>query len=138
MVKTKAFSLLEVTILTFIIGLMIAVTLTSMFSYKKVSLAKIQQELINTDMYYARDYAEAKGQDVDVYFYHDTYMLQSNNVVLKNIYLGKEFSVSPQHLGFTPQGTPKYSGTVYLYHNAIPIARYTVAVASGLMRWTNY
>lgn len=133
----KSFSLLEITILLFILGLIFIIIGSVCFSYRKTVVIKVQQEKILADLNYAKNTAQAQSRDVDVIFYSQTYIVQSGPEILQNIYLAKDFSTSPQHFGFTGSGSPKYAGTLHLYNKNQPVANLTIAVGSGLMKWQN-
>jgi len=131
----KGFQLLELGLLLFIVGLLLSIIMATSHSYRKAVLIKSQEQMIYKDMEYAKQLAITKAVDISIYFYSQTYTIQTGDKVYKEIKLQPDFSVTPEHLGFTERGTPKYSGTVYLAYKRIRVSRFTVAVGSGLMQW---
>ncbi|MDR2431018.1 MAG: hypothetical protein LBD99_02015 [Candidatus Margulisbacteria bacterium] len=131
----KGFTLLEIGVGVFILLLSSAAGLTGALQLRAKNVLKIQQNLIVGDLLAAKQRALAARRDADIIFAGQGYTVQAGTI--REVILPRPFTVSALRLGYNPAGHPRYAGTLYLYRAGRPVARLTVAVGSGLLKWTN-
>jgi hypothetical protein len=115
------------------------VTTIGLFSFSKYTKTQhtvLQQKTIISDLLYSRTLAQTTGKDSIINFHATGYSLQSGSFT-KEISLYPGYTASPQQLGYTPKGTPKYSRTIILYYQEKPVSKLTIAIGSGILRWQN-
>jgi len=132
----KGFTILEILIVVGLLTIITSICFINISAYAQQQQTQVQQKTISTDLAYARDLAQTMGADSYIVFYNTNYTINVTNFS-KKLTLQKGYTVSSQQLGYTPQGTPKYSRTVLLYYQEKPVSKLTVAVGSGLLRWQN-
>lgn len=130
----KGFSLLEIMLSVSILAIFTGISLTAVSSYALHKQTQVQQNLITTDINYAKDLAQTLGLDSYIVFSADTYTIRAGQNT-KQIRLNPGYTLSPQQLGYTPQGTPKYSRTIFLYYHNKQLSKLTVAIGSGILKW---
>ncbi|MDR1997900.1 MAG: hypothetical protein LBQ83_06225 [Candidatus Margulisbacteria bacterium] len=136
MVSKKGFSLLELGLTLFILLLLGGAALTGLGSYQRRAALKFQQENISRELLWAKNYALTRFTDTDIIFFENTWVISAGGRELKNSTLPEPFTVSALRLGFNATGNPRYAGTLYLYRQGRAAAKMTVAVGSGLLKWT--
>jgi prepilin-type N-terminal cleavage/methylation domain-containing protein len=132
----KGFTLLEILIVVGLLTIMTSISFVAISNFTQKHRSQVQQKTISTDLAYARDLAQIMSVDSNILFYNSDYTIQAAHFS-KKIFLQKGYTMATQQLGFTPQGTPKYSRTVLLYYQEKPVSKLTIAVGSGLIRWQN-
>ena len=133
----KGFTLIELSLIFFILLLISTVSLTGLNAYRQKTVLRLQQEQITQDLFWAKNNALAQQRDTDIVFFDTGYTIQTGRGALKETTLPKPFTVSSLRLGFNSAGNPRFSGTLYLYRHNKTAAKMTVAVGSGLINWTN-
>lgn len=129
----KGFTLLETGLIIFILLWTGAAVLSGARSLRAKNLLKIQQNIIFSDLLAAKQRALAEQRDIDIVFFEQGYAVDAERAVV----LPRPFAVSALRLGYNAAGNPRYPGTLYLYRDGRAVARLTVAVGSGLLKWTN-
>ena len=127
--RAKAFSLLEVLLTISILAVISILTINFITNYKKSVNIRLLQEKIMADMELAKTQAVASLKDVEIIFNDQGYYLQTSGEISKKIDLGRYFRVNYMKLGFTPAGSPKYAGTVYLFYRDEKIAKFILTPA---------
>lgn len=133
---SRGFTLLETLVGVFLLTLLAGIVWTTIATYCHQQTTNLVQQRIVTDLGYAQTLAQTIQNDSDIVFQETGYTITAADTI-KRVSLMKGYAVSTQHLGYTPQGTPKYSRTVVLSYRNQPVSKLTVAVGSGLLRWQN-
>ena len=133
----KGFTLLEI-IMTIAIVIMIAtISINTVTKYAGKQNVHAQERIITADLKYALELAQTTDRDIRIIFDTQKYTITDSDAIKKTLYLNPGFTVSAQVFGYTPQGTPMYSGTLYLSYKKIIQSKLTVALGSGLLKWQN-
>lgn len=131
----KAFTLLELVLVTAIIGICLVFAVSSFSRTNEKVILKTQAEDIIALLENARQTAQTKNENIEVIFDYDSCRLETEDSVLKVVKLKSGFTAERITLGFTPAGTPAHAGTVYLQYQGRDKAKIILAPASGLLRW---
>ena len=136
MKTTHGFTLLEILIVTAIIG---TLSLCSIFGLKASLGQKAMNNTANqivADLNYLRALAMSTDQDSSLDFTNTSYTQTPGNTLPPSVRTLNQtypnnISGSIVRLGFKPNGTPKYSGTITLTANGAKTIKISLASVTG-------
>lgn len=112
--RQYGFSLLELTLIIFLIGL-IAGALTLRFNHKSaMSNVAYQAELLLNDIRYVQSYAMQQNKKVSLEFKADHYMINTSPKQRVNLQTGILLQSTLQVLTFDALGRPQHTGEIVL------------------------